>query len=93
MKLRYKVMIWMLLAASIVQAGVIVYLATRRVYPGMPTQLTKTYFKPVAIMGIDFGEKVDDFRPGQHYVLKVFYVKGSEVAFGFSQIEVEGPAK
>jgi hypothetical protein len=68
-------------------------LDNRRVYPGMPTQLSKTYYKPVAIMGINFGEKVEDFRPGQHYVLKVFYVEGSEVAFGFSQIEVEGPPK
>lgn len=63
----------------------------RRVYPGLPTQLTSTVHKPAAIMGIDFGEKVDGMRPGDHYVLKVFSIDGGEVAFGFSKIETEGP--
>ncbi|NIR25975.1 MAG: hypothetical protein GWN77_03265 [Gammaproteobacteria bacterium] len=93
MKWYYKILLVLIVIALIAQSIMLVYLHRRRVYPDMPTQLTKTYYKPVAIMGINFGEKVADFKPGQHYVLKVFYVKDSEVAFGFSQIEVEGPAK
>jgi hypothetical protein len=89
-----KIITWTTLAIALAALAASVYLSRRRVYPSMPTQLTKTHYKPVAIMGIDFGENVsEDFRPGQHYVLKVFHVNGGEVAFGFSQIDTEGPAK
>jgi len=90
MKLRYKILIWCVLVLVLGNTAACVYLNTRRVYPGMPTQISKTYFRPVAIMGIDFGENVsDDFRPGQHYVLKVFYVKDAEVGFGFCRVDYD----
>ena len=90
MKMYYKILFWFLLVAVFVEGIGIFYIHKRRVYPGMPTQLTKRHYRPVAILGIDFGENVDDsFKPGQHYLLKVFHTNGGEVAFGFSPVDVE----
>jgi hypothetical protein len=86
MKWYYKILLWVMLVGLLLEGLALIYLHNRRVYPGMPTQLSKTYYKPVAIMGINFGEKVDDFRPGQHYVLKVFYVEGKSMTSGRASI-------
>jgi hypothetical protein len=64
-------------------------LSKQKVRAADPVNISGKADWPIAIMGWDFGDRVEGFKPGQHYVLKVFSVDGGEVAFGFSRIDTE----